>query len=137
MTGTTPTTPGPYDFEKYVGKFVMLRDAIKQIEERHKLELAPYKSLLEELNTTLCSELQRIGAENVSTAAGTAYVSAKKAASLADKSAFWSYVVATGQWDLLDYKANVTAVEEHINQNSVPPPGVNWSTRHVAGVRRK
>ena len=46
------------------------------------------------------------------------------------------FVIANAAWDLLDRKANVTAVEEFIKSKAAPPPGVNYSSTFVAGVRR-
>ncbi|KRQ07508.1 hypothetical protein [Bradyrhizobium manausense] len=73
---------------------------------------------------------------SVATDAGTVYRSEKKSASLADAQAFMDYVIQNNAWDLIDRKANVTAVEDFINQHNAPPPGVNWSSTFVAGVRR-
>jgi hypothetical protein len=44
-------------------------------------------------------------------------------------------VIGTEQWDLLDKKANVTAVTDYLNENGVLPPGVKYSTRFDVGVR--
>jgi len=46
-------------------------------------------------------------------------------------------VIGSEAWDLLDRKANVTAVSDFIEENNAPPPGVNFSTTYVVGVRRK
>jgi hypothetical protein len=46
------------------------------------------------------------------------------------------YVIQHNAWDLIDRKANVTAVEGFINQHNSPPPGVNFASVFVAGVRR-
>jgi hypothetical protein len=47
------------------------------------------------------------------------------------------YVIGNEAWDLLDRKANVKAVEDFIEENDLAPPGVNFSTTYVVGVRRK
>ena len=46
------------------------------------------------------------------------------------------YVIQNNAWDLIDRKANVAAVEDFINANNTPPPGVNFTSAYVAGVRR-
>jgi hypothetical protein len=125
------------DFEKRVGQYVALRDKIKTITERHKEELEPFKELLDKLNTALVGHLETVGADSVATPAGTAYRSAKKSATIVDMTSFWAYVVTQGDFDMVDKKANVSAVEDYIKANNSPPPGVNFSVMHVAGVRRK
>jgi len=119
-----------------VAQFVKLRDKIKEIQDRHSEELKPYKETLEKLNGVLLGHLQAVGAENVGTAAGTVYKTTKKSASIADMTAFWTYVVTQGDFDMVDKKANVTAVEAYIEEHGVQPPGINYTTKDVVGVRR-
>jgi hypothetical protein len=124
------------DINTRIEQFVQLRDKIKKLDDEHKEKMKPYRDTLETLNGVLLQHLNSIGVESVRAEAGTVYETVKKSASIADKSALWAFVVATGDWDLLDYKANVTAVADFIEKNSTPPPGVNYTTTKVAGVRR-
>lgn len=124
-------------FDKRVEQFVKLRDKIRGIKEKQKEELTPYTDALEQLNGILLGHLITVGADNVGTANGTVYKTAKKSASIADMDAFWTYVVTQGAFDMVDKKANPTAVEEFIEANGSPPPGVNWNVVDVVGVRRK
>lgn len=132
LSGATPV-----DFDVRVGQYVALRDKIKQLDDEHKKRMEPYKETLEQLNGVLLHHLNGVGADSVSTGSGTVYRSERKSASIADRAAFWSHVVVTANWDLLDYKANVTEVVEYIGKNNTPPPGVTFSSAYVVGVRRK
>jgi len=125
------------DIEKRTAQYVQLRDKIKALEEAHKKAIAPYKEVLERLNGELLSYLNQINADSTASASGTVYRTRKKSASIADGDLFMRYVIGSEAWDLLDRKANVTAVEEFINENSAPPPGVNFSETFTVGVRRK
>jgi hypothetical protein len=135
---TTQPTQGvkPVDISKRVSQYVQLRDLIKVKETEFKEKLAPYKKALEDLNTVLLNHLNDIGGNSLNTDSGTVYRTEKKSASLADSAAFMSYVIDNAAFDLMDRKANVTAVTEFIKQNGAPPPGVNYSTSYVVGVRR-
>ena len=124
------------DIDKRVGQFVQLRDKINEIKEKHKQELAPFNEALEKLNSLLLNHLNQIGGDSVKTAQGTVYKTVKKSASIADKTAFWAYVVANADWDLIDYKANVSAVAEHAEDKGTLPPGVNLTQNSLVGVRR-
>lgn len=124
------------DIAKRVDQYVKLRDLIKAKEAEYKKELAPYKETLEQLNSVLLAHINGIGGNSVSTDNGTVYRTEKKSASLADAQAFMDFVVANQAFDLIDRKANVTAVEEFIKENNTPPPGVNFSSTFVVGVRR-
>lgn len=132
-----PTTVAQVDMNKRVAQFIKLRDKIKEIEDRHAEELAPYREAMEQLEGLFLEHLNNTGSDKVGTEAGTVYRTEKKSASLADRTAFWAYVVSQADWDLLDYKANPTQVAAFIEKHGSPPPGVNFQVRHTVGVRRK
>lgn len=126
----------PVDFDTRVAQYVKLRDRIKEIEDKHKAELKPFKQALETLNGMLLDHLNQVGADSVTSAAGNVHKKLTKSATIADKAALWAWVVANGDWDLLDYKANVTAVRDHVEKHGAPPPGVNYTEAYDVGVRR-
>lgn len=124
------------DVAKRVEQYVKLRDHIKKLNDEHKKKMAPFNDTLEQLNACLLSHLNSSNAESMRTEFGAVYKSEKKTASIADAQAFMDFVIANNAWDLLDRKANVTAVEEFMKSKNAPVPGVNFSTTTVAGVRR-
>lgn len=124
------------DINKRTSQYVQLRDLIKAREDAHKKAMKPLKDTLEQLNSVLLAHLNALNGNSVATDSGTVYRTEKKSASLADAQAFIDYVIANNAWDLLDRKANVTAVEDYIAAWSAPPPGVNFSSTYVVGVRR-
>jgi peptide methionine sulfoxide reductase MsrA len=124
------------DIATRVAQYVALRDKIKAQDEAHKIAMKPAKETLEQLNSVLLAHLNGLAVNSASTDSGTVYRTEKKSASLADGKAFMDFVIANAAYDLLDRKANVTAVEEFIKGNNAPPPGVNFSSTYVVGVRR-
>lgn len=127
----------PVDVELRAAQFIKLRDLKAEIAERHKAELAPINEAMEGLKQLLSKGLDSLNVASAKTACGTVSFTTKSSASVSDMDAFWAYVVTTGQFELLDKKANVTAVREHIEQhNGQAPPGVNYSEFRDVGVRR-
>ena len=124
------------DIGKRVDQYVKLRDRIKALDDEHKARMKPFREMLEKLNGVLLQHLISVQGDSVRTGAGTVYRTEKKSASLADPEAFMRYVIENEVWDLLDRKANVTAVEDFISENKSPPPGVNFASRYEVGVRR-
>lgn len=124
------------DLELRAGQFVKLRDLKAEIKERHEAELKPINDAMDGLKEVLSREMSALNVDSVKTGSGTVSFTSKATASLADASAFWNYCVTTGQFDLIDKKANVTAVAEHIKTHGVAPPGVNYNTFRDIGVRR-
>jgi hypothetical protein len=115
---------------------VKLRDLIKVKEKEFKDKITPYKKALDDLNSVLLNHLNKVGANSVNTDEGTVYRTEKKSASLTDPAAFMEYVITNKAWDLLDRKANVTAVSAFVTEHEDLPPGVNFSSAFIVGVRR-
>lgn len=123
-------------FEKRTGQYVAVRDKIREISERHTEELKPLTDLQNDLTAWFTQELDNVGAKSVRTAQGTVYQSTRYSASLSDPKAFMDYVITNKSWDLLDRKANSTAVRDFIEQHKSEPPGVRLSALRTVGVRR-
>jgi hypothetical protein len=130
------TQSQPVDINTRIEQYVLLRAVIKQKDDDHKKAMEPYRSALEALNSVLLNHLNTNGVDSAKGSAGTVYKTKKASATIADMDAFWTYCVGTGQFDLIDKKANVVAVADHIEQHKAPPPGVNYSTVEVVGVRK-
>ena len=133
---TTPTK-STTDINVRIAQYVGLRDKIKALDDAHKEKMKPFREMLETLGGVLLDHLKNQAADSVSTPSGTVYKTVKNSASIADGTAFWNFVVENNEWDLIDKKANVSAVQDFIEAHSSPPPGVNFSSVITVGVRRK
>lgn len=131
-----PAVTNEADIAKRVGQYVAIRDKIKELEENHAIQLKPYKDTLEGLANLMLKHLNDMGIESARTDNGTVYKSARVSASIADPSAFWDYVLKNKDWDMIDKRANKTAVSDYVDTNGSAPPGVNYSVMSVVGVRR-
>lgn len=124
--------------QKYVSAYIKLRDKKKEIQDRHKEELAPINAMMEKLEGVFMNHLTAIGSDSCSVnGVGTVYRTTDTSATLADADAFRRHVIGTEAWDLIDWKANKTATRDFIEENGTPPPGVNFTMRDKIGVRRK
>ena len=137
MNANVPAPPAAPDFEKRTTQFLALRDKIKEIEDRHKAELKPYKEAKEKLEAYLLNALNAVNTDSTSNGAGTVYRTARKTATIEDGEVFRQYVILSNNWDLLDWKCNVRAAEDFIEENNVQPPGTKFTTTYTVGVRRK
>ncbi len=127
----------PFDAEKRIAQLIALKDKIKEIEARQKEELRIFKETQAKLEALILEHLQKVNCDNFSTPVGTAHKLTRKSASLEDPGAFMDYVVKNAAFDLLDRKANVSAVEAFIGEHNSAPPGVKFSQMLTLGVRRK
>ena len=56
---------------------------------------------------------------------------------IADGREFRRHVIGGEQWDLADWRANKTAVNDLVEQGEPLPPGINRSAFYKVGIRRK
>ncbi len=124
------------DINKRIEQYIKLRDLIKAQDDAHKAKMQPYKDTLEKLNGLLLTHLITVGGDSVKTQHGTVYKTTRRTASLEDADTFMRHVISTEQWELLDRKANSTAVDAYVQENGVLPPGVKQSSITQVGVRR-
>lgn len=124
------------DVRGYVAQYIALRDKVKTMEEAHKGLLKPIKETMDMVE----GKLQKFMADNksdaIKTEAGTCYLTSRSHAALADPEAFKRFVKENQAWDMLDWKANSTAVRDYIHEHKAQPPGVNFTTIQQIGVRR-
>lgn len=124
-------------FDLMVERYVTLRDKLKEADDGHKAKTKAAREYLEKLNGQILAKLNEVGSDSTSTPHGTAYRTMRKSATIADGEAFRKFVIKGKLFDLVDWKANANAVSDFIDTNQAPPPGVNYSTTFLVGVRRK
>ena len=127
-----PAAPGVPELDKLINRYVQLRDRKRALEAQHKEQLAPYNKLMAEVEGVLLDYMQKAGTTSVTTPGGTAYQSTKRSASIKDGAAFRDFVIKTGSYNLVDWRANAKAVFEYLTEHEgAPPPGVT-PTSHIA-----
>jgi hypothetical protein len=136
MTDTAPQGIDNGLFEKRIAQFVELRDTIKAKNDEFAKSMEPLIETQTLLTAWLTQKLEQVGAESVKTKAGTAYTTTRYSAALEDPAVFMEYVKTTDQFDLMDRKANATAVRDHVKEKGSLPPGVKLSAIRTVGVRR-
>jgi hypothetical protein len=133
---TIPPDDTPATVDKRVEQYIKVRDAIKAANEAHELSIKPLVELQNLLTGWMQNFMEQAGADNIKTAHGTCYSTTRYTASLADPEAFMNYVISNQAFDMLDRKANVTAVKDYVAETGALPPGVSLSSIKTVGVRR-
>lgn len=126
------------DLEERIEHYLWVRTQLEKIDakwEEERKEMVVAKNRLEGRIHAFLNEHNITG--SVKTKAGTAYLSTRYTASLADPHAFMDYVVNTGQFDLLERRASVTAVKKYAEDNNGKlPAGCNISAHRSLKVTR-
>lgn len=121
--------------DKWIRHYILVRNEIAEIKQRHKQELERLEDVLKKLGGTLLEFLDKTGQESARTDAGTVYASVKDAVSVSDPDAFMECVKEYEAFYLLDRRANAKACREWADTYGKLPPGVTLSTLRTVGVR--
>lgn len=128
---------GSEDLDLQITNFIAVRDELAAIDkkwEAERAEMAGYKNRLE---GRIQAILESHNQESARTKSGTAYFTRKWSAPLADPQAFMDYVVNSGEFDLLERRANVTAVKQYVEDHQGQlPAGCSLSSYKSVRVKR-
>lgn len=121
--------------DQLIDAYVKLRDEKASIAERHKAELDPYNGALERLETQLMDMLNAQGGDSIKTKSGTAYRSTATTAKVDDWPAFVTFVLDSGDTELLVRNVNKTRMTELLEAGQ-SVPGCSQSQVSRINVRR-
>jgi hypothetical protein len=121
-----------------VTEFIKLRDAKKQFEEACAAKGTElYGERMAQIEVTLLDLLNRLGVESIAGKGGTAYKKMSVSVTIADAREFRRHVIGEEAWDLADWRANKTVINDMVEAGQEIPPGVNRTTFASIGIRRK
>ena len=137
MNDMTPP-PEPVTPAKLIEEYVALRDAKKHADETYaEFVKVNYSTRMDELETILLDTLNKLGVDSLAGPSGTVYKKLSTSVTIADAREFRRHIIGTEEWDLLDWRANKTAINDRIDAGEALPPGVNRTTFFSVGIRRK
>jgi len=121
-----------------VEEYIQLRDAKVKAEDLSKEFMRTnFTDRMEQLEQDLLDILNTNGLDSIAGPSGTAYKKVSTSVTVADAREFRRHIIGAEQWDLLDWRANKTAVNELVERGEALPPGVNRSAFLTVGIRRK
>lgn len=114
-----------------------LRDYIDERQKALDEEMKPLKHKLQVMENWLHAELDREGLQNFSVKdVGVAFKKKASTCTVGDWDATLTFILDGEHYDMLNHAVNKTAVEEWIETNKAPPPGVNYSAFMKLHVQR-
>lgn len=126
------------DTDALIGEYVQLRNHKKQAEEEFEEFCKENYSLrMREIENQLLGFINATGQDSCSSrASGTAYRNTKTSVTIGDVQEFQHHVIGAEDWDLLNWSANKTEVEDRLKKGDPLPPGVKWSSYDTIGIRK-
>jgi hypothetical protein len=124
--------------DELIAKYIKLRDRKAQMKRAFEDEVGKVNAVMDKMEAIILKTFQETGQTSAKTEFGTAYTSARTSATVADRDAFMSWVMAEPEDRMvfLENRVSKTAVDQYKAANDDVPPGVSWSSELVVGVRR-
>ena len=123
---------------KLVSHYIQYRDQKRAAEKALEAWLEEeYEAPMRELERTLLETLNQLGVDSLAArGVGTVYKKMSSSVTVADTREFQRHVIGTEAWDLLDWRANKTAVNDLVEKGEPVPPGINRTTFLTVGIRK-
>lgn len=121
-----------------IEKFVETRDTISELKKKFDSDVAEMKDTQERRLLWLRGEMDRLGLKSFKGDSGTAFLSFKDSATVADREVFLSWV--SEDWEsrsgYLENRVSKTAVKQRLEDGELLPPGVNYTKIQDVKIRR-
>lgn len=122
--------------DQAVAAYMKLRAQKAEVEARIKDEVTQLEASMSKIESWIKEQADTMGVTSFKTKHGTAFLTTKDYANVADWDATLSFIKETGAYDMLNKAVNKTAVRGYIEQNKTVPPGVNYGTKVEVSVRK-
>ena len=126
MTDAAIVTPeNEINLERRIAQLRQLRAKMEVMEQAHKDVMSPYEDAKKALEGALMKWLLDRKIKTTNTAAGNITWVDNTTYPIEDKLAFREFVIENQEWDMLDWKANKTVVNDYQEANKgLLPPGL-------------
>jgi len=132
-----PEPPPPTKVGELIAIYLETRDAKDALAKKHKEALRSYSDVMAMIEGKLLEHLQATAGQSFSTDLGTAYLTRKRSATIADATEFRGYIIENRAWDMVDWRANAVAVADFIAEHQTLPPGINFNVTTSVNVQKK
>lgn len=123
--------------DELVAAYIHLRQKKAELEAKQKEEMAPMTAALDAIEEEVHQRLNAMGVSSIKVKdVGTAYTKRVRSVKVFDKAMFMDYIKNNSAFDLLDVRANKTAVEDYISQYQDLPPGLTSTEEESVGFRK-
>lgn len=120
-----------------IGSYIKLRDRRDDIKKRHREELAPIAEVMTTMENWLLGRLTNAGSDSITAkGTGTAFKTTRTSAKVNDWDTTLASIQENDLWHMLERRVSKAAVEEYIEANGEPPPGVEITREIVVQIRR-
>jgi hypothetical protein len=125
------------NLDEVVGKYIQLRDKKAQIKKEYDTKIAKYDEAMEKIEGVILKVFDELGGvQSLRTTHGTPYVQLRESVTVADRDSYFDFVRKEGAWEMLESRANKTAVLQYKQEHGELPPGLNYRAERIINIKR-
>jgi hypothetical protein len=120
-----------------VSLYIRIRERKSELKKKYDEDKKALDDKMATIEAKLLEMFNRTGQEMARTAAGTAYISVRSTASVADHDVFLEFVKEHDEWGLVDVRAAKSAIDAYraAHENQLPP-GISITEERCVNIRR-
>lgn len=120
-----------------VQRYIEIRNKKAEIKAEYEANVGKYDAALDKIEAVLLQKFNELGVDSVKTSSGTAYVSVRTQATLADWDAYRAFLSKQEDpYMFVERRVSKAAVEQYKTAHEELPPGVNWVETRTVNFRR-
>ena len=124
--------------DELVANYIKLRDKKSQLKKQYDENVAKVDAVMDKMEAIILKTFQDSGIDSARTDAGTAYISTRTSATVGSREELFQWIQEDFEERsiFLENRVSKVAVEQFKAANDDLPPGVNFRSEIVVGVRR-
>ena len=122
--------------DQLIAAYIKLRDQKKDLADLQKQQMKPFNEKMTLIENALLKHMNDTGAEGIRCDTGTASKIERVNMKTEDWDTALEFIKANDLWHMLHKALAKESVNEYIQANGEPPPGIAISTDITVGVRR-
>ena len=124
--------------DELVANYIKLRDRKSLLKKQYDEKVAKVDAVMDKMEAIILKTFQDSGIDSARTDAGTAYISTRTSATVASREELFQWIQEDFEERsiFLENRVSKVAVEQFKAANDDLPPGVNFRSELVVGVRR-
>jgi hypothetical protein len=120
-----------------VNTYLQLKDRKAAMKKVYTERVAPIDKKMADIEAQILKHFQETGQISAKTAYGTPYISLRESFTVADRDTYFEFVRQHEAWDMLESRANKTAVQAWKEEHGELPPGLNYRAERTVNIRSK
>lgn len=125
------------NLDDVVGKYIELRDRKAQMKKEFSVKVEKIDEAMAKIENAILATFDKMGGvQSIRTTHGTPYVNLRESVTVADRDNYFDFVRENEAWDMLESRANKTAVLQYKEEHGELPPGLNYRAERTINIKR-